>query len=118
LILALLAVGTVGHLAMQTKIQEQGFELAALQDQREHLNAEAVVLRATLDKQSTPAQLAQAAAGLGMVADPYSTFVALPIGAVSGVNKPVAGNEVPAISRVPTPPTPIAPPPTDTAVQQ
>ena len=101
LILALLAAGMVGQLALQTKIQEQGFELAALQTEVDELSAQEAVLRAALDKQSTPIQLAYAASQLGMVANPYSNILILPTGEVVGSQKPVRGNEVPIISAPP-----------------
>ena len=100
-VIALLAVGMVGHLLLQTKIQEQGFELGALQTQVDHLSAQEAILHATLDKQSTPQQLAYAASGLGMVANPYSTYLILPTGEVVGTDKPVRGDEVPIISAAP-----------------
>jgi hypothetical protein len=106
MILALLAAGMVGHLALQTKIQQQGFELGDLQSQAERLAAQEAILSATLDGKSTPQQLAFAAASLGMVANPYTTFVTLPSGAVTGMNLPVRGDEVPIISALPTPPAP------------
>jgi len=100
-ILALLAGGMVGHLALQTAIQEQGFELASLQSTNDRLSAQEAVLRATLDKQSTPQQLAYSAAHLGMVANTRSTFLTLPTGEVTGTDTPVKGNEVPIISAAP-----------------
>lgn len=108
-ILALLAVGLVGHLLLQTSIQEQGFELASLQDQAESLVAHQAILEAALDKQSTPQQLAYAAAGLGMVANPYTTFISLETGEVSGLNKPVVGDEMPQVSARPSMPSNEAP---------
>lgn len=108
LILLLLAAGMVGHLVLQTKIQDQGFELASLQSQSDQLTAQQSILQAMLDKQSSPQQLALAASSLGMVANPYSTFLTLPSGQVSGVDKPVKGDELPVISAPPqlTGPTP------------
>ena len=101
IILGLLAAGMVGHLALQTKIQEQGFELGALQAQVTQSAAQEAVLQAALDRASTPQQLAFAASHLGMVANPYSTFLVLPTGEVRGLDKPVRGSEVPIISAPP-----------------
>jgi len=101
LILTLLALGMVGHLFLQTKIQEQGFELSALQTQADQLSAKAIGLQAALDQASAPQEIARRAAALGMVANPYSTFLHLPSGQVTGVKKPVKGNEVPVISAPP-----------------
>jgi len=100
-ILALLAVGMVGHLVLQTRIQELGFELGALQAQEDQLSAQQAILSTTLAKQSTPQQLAYAASSLGMVANPYSTFLTLPTGQVTGTNQVVRGGEVPIISAPP-----------------
>ena len=107
-ILALLAVGMVGHLLLQTKIQEQGFELGGLQAEIEQLSAQETILHATLDKQSTPQQLAYSASQLGMVANPYSTFLVLPAGEVIGTDRTVRGNEVPIISAAPERPRPVS----------
>jgi len=101
MVLALLAAGMVGHLVMQTKIQDQAFELGALQTQADRLSAQEAILHATLDKQSTPQQLAYTAAGLGMVANPYSTYLILPTGEVIGTDEVVRGNELPIISAAP-----------------
>jgi len=101
MVLALLAAGMVGHLVMQTKIQDQAFELGALQTQADSLAAQEAILHATLDKQSTPQQLAYSAAGLGMVANPYSTYLILPTGEVIGTDEAVRGNELPIISTAP-----------------
>ncbi len=109
LILALLAVGMVGQLLLQNRIQQQGFELAAMQNQIEHLSATQSRLQAALDQKTTPQQLAYAAAQLGMVANPYSTLLHLPTGQVSGVNQPVNGDELPAVSAPPQLPTPAVP---------
>lgn len=100
-ILVLLAIGMVGHLALQTKIQDQAFELANLQTQADRLSAQEAILHATLDKQSTPQQLAYTAAGLGMVANPYATYLVLPTGEIIGTDKPVRGSELPIISAPP-----------------
>jgi len=100
-ILTLLAVGMVGHLALQTTIQNQAFELGALQTQADRLGAQEAILHATLDKQSTPQQLAYTAAGLGMVANPYSTYLVLPTGEIRGTDEAVRGNELPIISAAP-----------------
>ena len=107
LILALLAVGMISHLVLQTKIQEQGFELSALQTQADHLVAEQAVKQAALDSRSTSRQLVFEASQLGMVVNPYSTFLVLPKGQIKGVKKVVKGNEVPLISAIPTPDKPV-----------
>ena len=100
-ILALLASGMVSQLVLQTRIQEQGFELASLQTRVDELSAQEAILRATLDKQTTPLLLAYSASELGMVANPYATFLVLPTGEVRGAQKPVKGNELPVISAAP-----------------
>ncbi len=76
-ILALLGAGLIGHLVIQTSIQEQGFELAGLQSQAEYLSAQQSMLQAILVTQSTPQQLAYSASQIGMVVNPYSTFINL-----------------------------------------
>jgi hypothetical protein len=100
-----MALGMVGHLLMQTRIQEQGFELAGLRSEAVQLAAEQSILQAYLDRQSTPQMLAYAASELGMVANPYTTFLILPTGEVQGTNLPAWGYELPVISAPPDLPT-------------
>lgn len=108
-LLVLLAGGLVGHLVLQTAIQQQAFQLAGLQDQADSLAAQQAILSAALEQQSTPEQLAWAAAGLGMVANPYTTYLDLATGQVSGIDRPVRGDELPAISARPDLAPPDAP---------
>jgi len=105
-ILGLLALGMIGHLGLQTLIQQQGFELGALQAQSEHLKAQEANLQAALDQQSSPQQLHVAAVNLGMVPDTKATTLKLPTGEVFGMNSPVRGNEVPIIAALPPLPQP------------
>ena len=122
LILALLATGMVGHLVLQTKIQEQGFELSALQTEADRLSAEESVLHAALDTRQIPQRLALEASQLGMVANPYSTFLELPTGKITGVKRAVRGNEMPVITAIAEPasesPPDDAGPDPDPAAQQ
>ncbi|MCL1906716.1 MAG: cell division protein FtsL [Propionibacteriaceae bacterium] len=104
-LLSMLAVGMIGQLLLQTKIQEQGFELAGLQNEAYELSAQQAILQAALDKQFTPQQLAYSASQLGMVANPYSTLLVLPTGEIIGSGAKVRGNEVPIISKAPTLPS-------------
>ncbi len=101
LILGLLAAGMVGHLFLQTRIQEQAFELGSLQSQAGQMGAQQAILQAALDRQVAPRQLAWSAAQLGMVANPYATYLVLPSGQIVGSPTAVTGREVPAISAAP-----------------
>ncbi|MCL1923353.1 MAG: hypothetical protein FWG15_05810 [Propionibacteriaceae bacterium] len=101
----MLTISMVGQLVLQTKIQQQGFTLADLQTENYELNAQQALLQASVDKQSTPVQLAFSASNLGMVANPYSNLLVLPSGEIIGFSKKVRGNEARIVSATPTLPT-------------
>ena len=97
-ILFLLAAGMVGHLLMQTTLMEQGFELTDATRQANELAARQAILQSGLDLASTPQKLAEKAGQLGMVPNPFATYIDVTTGVVTGVNLPVDGTEVPLLT--------------------
>jgi hypothetical protein len=98
LVFGLLLGGMIGYLVLQTTLQEQAFELSDLREEAELLEAREAYLEAGLATRTTPLELARSASALGMVANPYSTFLNLTTGVITGVNRPVVGDELPIIS--------------------
>ena len=99
LILAsLLAVGMVGYLVLSTKLQQQAFEMRALQSEAAALGYQQAYLQGQVEKVATAPELARRAAELGMRPNPYSSFVVLETGEVRGVAKPVRGDELPLVT--------------------
>jgi len=96
--LGLLLAGMVGYLFLQTTLQQQAFTLNSLRSEAAVLSARQSYLEAGLAARTTPLELARAAQGLGMVVNPYGTFIDLRDGQVLGVNRPVQGNELARLS--------------------
>jgi hypothetical protein len=97
LVFGLLLGGMIGYLMLQTTLQEQAFKLNDLRSEAEVLSARQSYLEAGLALRTTPQELARAAQDLGMVANPYATFIDLATGAVTGVGQPAAGTEFPRL---------------------
>ncbi len=99
LILAgVLVAGLVGLLMLQTRVQEQSFEVRQLQTQATRLSYKQAQLEAEVQQKETPAEIARQATALGMVPDPYGVYIDLRTGSVVGTAKVVTGNEVPNIT--------------------
>ncbi|MDR0990997.1 MAG: hypothetical protein LBL92_06530 [Propionibacteriaceae bacterium] len=99
LVFGLLLVGMVGYLVLQTTLQQQAFTLNDLRAEADALSAQESYLEAGLAARTTPQELARAAQTLGMVANPYGTFIDLTSGQVTGVNQVVAGQELPKLNQ-------------------
>ncbi|MDR0960578.1 MAG: hypothetical protein LBM23_09625 [Propionibacteriaceae bacterium] len=100
LVLGLLAIGMVGHLLLQTTIMEQSLALEELEGRSTALYQQEALLNAELEQRSAAPSLAAEAGRLGMVANPYATYVVIPSGEIRGVNHPVTGTEMPVMSGV------------------
>ena len=99
LILAgVLVVGLVGLLMLQTRVQEQSFEVRQLQTKATELSYRQAQLEAQVQQKATPAEIARQATALGMVPNPYSVYIDVRTGSVLGTQKAVKGNEVPYIT--------------------
>ncbi len=96
LILAgVLVAGLVGLLMLQTKVQEQSFQVRQLQGNATELLYKQAQLQALVEQKATPAEIAREATALGMVPNPYAVYIDVRTGTVTGAQTPVRGNEVP-----------------------
>jgi cytoskeletal protein RodZ len=99
LILAgVLVAGLVGLLMLQTRVQEQSFEVRQLQTNATELSYRQAQLEAQVQQKATPAEIARQATALGMVPNPYAVYIDVRTGSVVGTQKAVTGNEVPYIT--------------------
>ena len=99
LILAgVLVAGLVGLLMLQTRVQEQSFDLRQLQSKATALSYRQAQLEAQVQQKATPAEIARQATSLGMVPNPYAVYVDVRTGTVVGTQRTVKGNEVPYIT--------------------
>ena len=99
LILAgVLVVGLVGLLMLQTRVQEQSFDVRQLQTRATALLYRQAQLNAEVQQKATPAEIARQATALGMVPNPYAVYIDVRTGTIIGAQKVVRGNEVPYIT--------------------
>ncbi len=99
LILAgVLVAGLVGLLMLQTRVQEQSFDVRRLQGTATELFYKQAQLEAQVEQKATPVEIAREATALGMVPNPYSVFIDVRTGIVVGTQRAVRGNEVPYIT--------------------
>jgi len=99
LILAgVLVVGLVGLLMLQTRVQEQSFEVRHLQSTATELSYKQAQLEAEVQQKAKPAEIARQATALGMVPNPHAVYIDVRTGSVVGAQKAVTGNEVPYIT--------------------
>jgi len=92
----------VGYLVLQTTLQEQAFTLNTLRSESDELSARQSYLEAGLVARTTPLELAQAARSLGLVANPYGSFIDSTTGQVTGVTTVVRGDELPTLNTIST----------------
>lgn len=98
IIAGVLVAGLVGLMLLQTRVQEQSFELRQLQTKATALSYRQAQLEAALQQQTTPAEISRQATALGMVPNPNAVYIDIRTGSVVGNQKPVTGNEVPNIT--------------------
>lgn len=96
--IALLALGLVGALLLNTQIQAQSVQLSHERARIATLSHQEAALSAQVDVLRSPTHLQQAAKDLGMVPNPYPGFVDLRTGKVVGTAKAVTGKEVPGLT--------------------
>jgi outer membrane murein-binding lipoprotein Lpp len=85
LILAgVLVAGLVGLLMLQTRVQEQSFEVRQLQTKATELSYRQAQLEAQVQQKATPAEIARQATALGMVPNPYAVYIDVRTGTVVG----------------------------------
>lgn len=103
-----LGVGLLGLVLLNTRLQDQAFEMRELHREQARLANYEAYLSARLDEAAAPASLAAKASALGMRADTHSTFLVVPDGTLIGEPTAVAGNELPSSVAKPPPPPPRA----------
>jgi len=90
-VLVVVIAGTLGILALNTKINENAFRLQALRDQSSVLDRQEQQLTRDLALLESPTSLAAAARRLGLVPAGTPAFIRLPDGRVLGVPQPASG---------------------------
>ncbi|MGH3738017.1 MAG: hypothetical protein ACRDT6_20760 [Micromonosporaceae bacterium] len=88
LVLVLVAAGIIGLLVLNTRINENSFQLKALRDRQVALDAREQQLGSALADRQSPGNLAAAAKRLGLVPAGTPAFLQLPDGRVLGVPQP------------------------------
>jgi hypothetical protein len=103
LVLAVLSVGLVGLLLLNTAIDRGAFEIQAAQKRQSQLTDQQQQLQLRLNNLSAPGPLASQAAALGMVPNPQPAFL-------NPANGAVLGTPSPAPTTAPPSPSPSASP--------
>nr|WP_051829680.1 hypothetical protein [Streptomyces novaecaesareae] len=116
LIVALLAAGLFGLLALNTALNEGSFELSRLQKQTTKATDEQQSLQHEIDKSSAPDALARRAAELGMVPAGGMAFLDVPNGG-KVVGTPGPAQDSPPVKRSTAEPWPTKTAPTPSAPQ-
>jgi len=93
-----LVAGLVGLLMLQTRVQEQSFEVRQLQSKATELLYRQAQLEGQVQEKATPAEIARQASALGMVPNPNAVYIDVRTGVITGAQKPVTGREVPNIT--------------------
>lgn len=88
---AIVVVGVVGVLVLNTKINENAFKLDDLHAQQNALDLQEQQLTRQLDELSSPGNLRAAARRLGLVPAGTPAFISLPDGRIVGVPQPATG---------------------------
>lgn len=97
LVVAIVVVGMVGLLVLNTSLQDQGFEVRRAQRTANELAYRVSDLETRVHRAAAPADIAARATDLGMVPNPHAVFIDLATGAVLGQPKAPNGTEVPSL---------------------
>ncbi|MGH3729697.1 MAG: hypothetical protein ACRDTU_13250 [Micromonosporaceae bacterium] len=88
LVLVLVSAGIIGLLVLNTKINENSFQLQGMRDRQSTLDTREQGLKSALEEKESPGNLAAAAKRLGLVRAENPAFLHLPDGRVLGVPQP------------------------------
>lgn len=91
LVLAVVVIGVLGILVLNTKINENAFRLGTLRNQQATLDRQEQELNQNIADLASPNNLAAAARRLGLVPSGTPAFIKLPDGRVLGVPQPATG---------------------------
>ncbi|WP_117208302.1 hypothetical protein [Allorhizocola rhizosphaerae] len=92
LVIMVVVAGVLGILVLNTKINQNAFELAALRDEQNRLDLRQQQLEQQIAEYESPGNLAAAGRKLGLVDPGAPAFITLPDGKIIGVPKPAAGS--------------------------
>lgn len=99
LVVALMAVGLVGLLLINTSMQRKAFELTDLRERAATLDKREQALRMDVERLSSPDRIAAEAGRLGMVPNASPAFLRLEDGEVVGNPRPaMPGTNLPGLS--------------------
>ena len=99
LVVALLAIGLVGLLLINTSLQRRAFELTAMEQKAADLQTREQALTLEVQGMSSPDHIATEAARLGMVPNASPAFLRLPDGKITGRPSPaLPGTNLPDLS--------------------
>jgi len=96
MIMALLTLGMIALLLLNTALGQGAFELQSLQQDRQSLSDQEQTLVQKVTEQQSPQTLARRASGLGMVPARTPVFLRLSDGVVLGVPLPALRRRIPA----------------------
>ncbi len=91
LVIVVVVAGVLGILVLNTKINQNAFEIAALRDEQTKLDLRQQQLERQIADYESPGNLAAAGRKLGLVDPGAPAFITLPDGKVIGVPKPASG---------------------------
>jgi hypothetical protein len=91
LVLVIVVVGVLGILVINTKINENVFQLGKLRDQQSSLDWQEQRLNREIADRESPGNLAAAARQLGLVKADAPAYLRLPDGRQLGVPRPAGG---------------------------
>lgn len=91
LVIMVVIAGVLGILVLNTKINQNAFQLDALHDKQIELDLRQQQLEQKIADHESPGSLAAAAKKLGLVKPDTPAFILLPDGKIIGVPKPATG---------------------------
>jgi len=103
LVLAVLAIGLVGLLVLNTSLQQGAFHARDLEDRAQALGQQREALQVHVAALREPQRVAQRAADLGMVPNPSPAFLRLSDGKVLGDPSPAGADSEPQFLAPPSP---------------
>lgn len=92
LVIMVVVAGVLGILVLNTKINENAFQLSALREEQGRLNLQQQQLERKIAEQESPGNLAALGRRLGLVDPGAPAFIRLPDGKIIGVPKPASGS--------------------------
>lgn len=96
LVIMVVVAGVMGILVLNTKINQNAFQLSALRDEQNRLDLRQQQLEQQISEHESPGSLTAAALKLGLVDPGAPAFIRLPDGKIIGVPKPA--NSSPSIT--------------------